>query len=199
MASQIEVYFEFASPYSYLAATQLPALSAATGAEIVYRPFRLLELMKIVGNRPTTIECRNKGKYAGADIGRWAARYKVPFQRNPNLRSFDYAALGRGALVAIDQGRGADYVDAVYRAVWAGEQNLADTTVLAGLLDQAGFNGALLLREAVAAEYVARLDRQTSEAAERGVFGSPTFFVRDQMFFGNDRLDFVIEAAKPAT
>ena len=199
MASQIQFYFDFASPYSYLAATQLPAFSAATGAEIVYRPFRLLELMKIVGNRPTTIECRNKGKYASADIGRWAARYKVPFQRNPNLRSFDYAALGRGALVPIDLGRGADYVDTVYRAVWAGEQNLADTTVLAGLLDQAGFDGASLLRQAVEGEFLARLDRQTSEAAERGVFGSPTFFVRDQMFFGNDRLDFVIEAANAAT
>jgi 2-hydroxychromene-2-carboxylate isomerase len=199
MALQIELYFDFASPYGYLAATQLPAVTAATGAQIVYRPFRLLELMKIVGNRPTTIECRNKGKYASADIGRWAARYKVPFQRNPNLRSVDYAALGRGALVAIDLGRGADYVDAVYRAIWAGEQNLADTTVLAGLLEQAGFDGALLLRQAVGEEYVARLDRQTSEAAERGVFGSPTFFVRDQMFFGNDRLDFVIEAANAAT
>jgi 2-hydroxychromene-2-carboxylate isomerase len=199
MASQIEFYFDFASPYSYLAATQLPAFSAATGAEIVYRPFRLLELMKIVGNRPTTIECKNKGKYASADIGRWAARYKVQFQRNPNLRSFDFAALGRGALVAIDQGRAADYVDAVYRTIWAGEQNLADTTVLAALLDQAGFNGTWLLREAIGAEYVARLDRQTSEGAERGVFGSPTFFVRDQMFFGNDRLDFVIDAAKAPT
>jgi 2-hydroxychromene-2-carboxylate isomerase len=199
MASQIEFYFDFASPYSYLAATQLPALTAATGAEIVHRPFRLLELMKIVGNRPTTIECKNKGQYASADISRWAARYKVPFQRNPNRRNFDYAALGRGALVAIDQGRGADYVDTVYRAIWAGEQNLADTTVLAGLLDQAGFHGASLLDEAAGAEYVARLDRHTSEAAERGVFGSPTFFVHDQMFFGNDRLDFVIDAAKAAT
>ena len=65
----------------------------------------------------------------------------------------------------------------------------------AGLLDQADFDGALLLREAVGAEYVARLARQTAEAAERGVFGSPSFFVRDQMFFGNDRLDFVTEAA----
>lgn len=199
MASHIEFYFDFASPYSYLAATQLPALTAATGAEIAYRPFRLLELMTMVGNRPTTIECKNKGKYASADIRRWAARYKVPYQRNPDLRSFDYAALGRGALVAIDQGRGAEYVDAVYHAIWAGEQNLADTTVLAGLLDQAGFDGALLLREAAGAEYVERLDRQTSEAAERGVFGSPTFFACDQMFFGNDRLDFVIEAANAAT
>jgi 2-hydroxychromene-2-carboxylate isomerase len=198
MAIQIEFYFDFASPYSYLAATQLPALVAGTGAEIVYRPFRLLELMKIVGNRPTTIECKNKGNYAGADIARWATRYKVPFQRNPNRRNFDYAALGRGALVAIDEGRGANYVDVVFRAIWAGEQDLTDTTVFAGLLDQAGFDGAGLLRAAVGAEYIARLDRQTSDAAERGVFGSPSVFVRDQMFFGNDRLDFVTEAARAA-
>jgi 2-hydroxychromene-2-carboxylate isomerase len=198
MAIQIEFYFDFASPYSYLAATQLPALTERTGAAIVYRPFRLLELMKIVGNRPTTIECKNKGNYAGADIGRWAARYKVPFQRNPHRRNFDYAALGRGALVAIDEGRGANYVDAVYRAIWAGEQDLTDTTVFAGLLDQAGFDGAGLLRAAVGAEHIARLEQQTADAAQRGVFGSPTFFVRDQMFFGNDRLDFVTEAARAA-
>lgn len=144
MAIQIEFYFDFASPYSYLAATQLPALVAGTGAEIVYRPFRLLELMKIVGNRPTTIECKNKGNYAGADLARRAARYKVPFQRNPHRRDFDYAALGRGALVAIDEGRGANYVDVVFRAICAGEQDLSDTAVFAGLLDQAGFDGVAL-------------------------------------------------------
>ena len=198
MAIQIEFYFDFVSPYSYLAATQLSGLIEATGADIVYRPFRLLDLMKIVGNRPTTIECKNKGNYAGADIARWAAHYKVPFQRNPNRRNFDYAVLGRGALVAIDEGRGANYVDLVFRAICAGEQDLADTTVFAGLLDQAGFDGAGLLRAAVGAEYIARLDQQTADAAERGVFGSPTFFVRDQMFFGNDRLDFVTDAARAA-
>ena len=198
MAIQIEFYFDFASPYSYLAATQLPGLIEATGAEIAFRPFRLLDLMKIVGNRPTTIECKNKGNYAGADIARWAAHYKVPFQRNPNRRNFESAVLGRGALVAIDEGRGANYVDLVFRAICAGEQDLADTTVFAGLLDQAGFDGAGLLRAAVGAEYIARLDQQTADAAERGVFGSPTFFVRDQMFFGNDRLDFVTDAARAA-
>ena len=67
MAIQLAFHFDFASPYSYLAATQLPALTERTGAEIVCRPFRLLELMKIVGNRPTTIECKNKGNYAGGD------------------------------------------------------------------------------------------------------------------------------------
>ncbi|TXL75373.1 2-hydroxychromene-2-carboxylate isomerase [Vineibacter terrae] len=198
MARQIEFYFDFPSPYSYLATTQFPALMSATGAEIVYRPFRILELMKMVGNRPTTIECKNKGKYAGLDIGRWAARYKVPFQRNPGLRSMDFAQLGRGALVAIEAGRGGDYVGAVYRALWAGDADIADRPALAAVLDRAGFDGEALLKQADAPDYVGRLDQATEAAAGRGVFGSPTFFVGDQMFFGNDRLDFVTDAAKAA-
>ena len=198
MACQIEFYFDFPSPYSYLATTQFPALVAKTAVEIVYKPFRVLELMKMVGNRPTTIECKNKGKYAFADVGRWAARYKVPFQRNPNMRGVDYAALGRGALVAIEQGRGADYVKTLYRAIWAGDLHLAERPILAGLFDSAGLDGEALLRKAEAPEYTAQLDKATEAAAERGVFGTPTFFVGDQMFFGNDRLDFVTEAAKAA-
>jgi 2-hydroxychromene-2-carboxylate isomerase len=100
--------------------------------------------MKIVGNRPTTIECKNKGNYASADLARWAARYKVPFQRNPHRRNFDYATLGRGALVAIDESRGANYVDVVFRSMCAGEQDLSDAAVFADLLDQAGFDGVAL-------------------------------------------------------
>jgi len=198
MARQIEFYFDFPSPYSYLATTQFSRLRADTGADIIYKPFRILELMKMVGNRPTTVECKNKGKYAFTDIGRWTARYQVPFQRNPNLRAVDFAQLGRVALVAIDEGRGGDYVSAIYRALWAGEANLADRGVFTALLDKAGLDGEGLLKRAEAPEVMTRLDQATEAAAERGVFGSPTFFVGDQMFFGNDRLDFLTDAAKAA-
>jgi 2-hydroxychromene-2-carboxylate isomerase len=152
--------------------------------------------MKLVGNRPTTIECKNKGKYASADLGRWARRYGATLQRNPNMRGFDYAELGWGALVAIEQGRGAAYVDAVFPAIWAGTVDLAERPALIGLLDNAGFDGARLLETAARAEYAAKLDQ--AAAAERGVFGSPTFFVGEQMFFGNDRLDFVADALAAA-
>ena len=98
MTRTIDFYFDFPSPYAYLAHTQLPRIAAEHGATIAYHPFRILELMKIVGNRPTTIECKNKGKYAGADLQRWVKRYKVDFSRNPNSKSFDFAELGsRGA------------------------------------------------------------------------------------------------------
>ena len=197
-ATTIEFYFDFPSPYSYLAQTQLPRIAAEHGAVLAYRPFRLLELMKIVGNRPTTVECKNKGVYASADLRRWVARYHVDFGRNPNLRAFDFAELDRGALVAIEDGRGADYVAAVFAAVWGAPVDLSQRSVLIDVLDRAGFDGARLLERASGADIVARLDAETKAAAERGVFGSPTIFVGDQMFFGNDRFDFVSAALRPA-
>lgn len=196
MVRHIDFYFDFASPYSYLANTRLPAL--ARGATIAHMPFRILELMKMVGNRPTTIESKAKGRYAGIDLGRWAARYGVKLQRNPHMRGFDFDALRRGTLVASDQGRAAAYVDAVFGAVWAGERDLADPRTLAALLGEAGFDGAALMARAAEPDCVARLDKETEAAAERGVFGAPTFFVGDEMFFGNDRLDFVAGALKAA-
>ena len=99
MSHTIDYYFDFRSPYAYLAHTQLPRIAAEHAATVTYHPFRILELMKIVGNRPTTIECANKNKYAGADLQRWVKRYKVDFGRNPHSKSFDFAELGRAALV----------------------------------------------------------------------------------------------------
>jgi 2-hydroxychromene-2-carboxylate isomerase len=198
MTRTIDFYFDFPSPYSYLAHTQLPKLAAEHGATIVYHPFRILELMKIVGNRPTTIECKSKGKYATVDLQRWAKRYKVDVSRNPNSRSFDYAKFDRGALVAIADGRGAEYVTAIFDAIWRDAADLSQRPVLIGALTRAGFDGHGLLQRVASNDIVAKLDAETATAAERGVFGAPTMFVGDQMFFGNDRLDFVAEALRSA-
>jgi 2-hydroxychromene-2-carboxylate isomerase len=198
MTSSIDFYFEFPSPYAYLAHTQLPRIAAEHGATIVYHPFRILELMKIVGNRPTTIECKNKGKYAGADLQRWVKRYKVEFSRNPHSKSFDFAELDRGVLVAIEDGRGAEYVTTVFSAIWGKPEDLSQRPVLIDVLSRAGFDSERLLERASADNIRNRLDAETRAAAERGVFGAPTIFVGDQMFFGNDRLDFVVEALRSA-
>jgi 2-hydroxychromene-2-carboxylate isomerase len=199
MTRTIDFYFDFPSPYSYLAHTQLPKIAAEHGAMVAYHPFRILELMTIVGNRPTTIECKNKGKYAGADLQRWTKRYNVDFARNPHSKSFDFAELDRGALVAIEDGRGAEYVTAVFAAVWAKPVDLSERTALIELLDRAGFDARQLIQRAGYEDIVAKLEAETKAAAERGVFGAPTMFVGQQMFFGNDRLDFVAEALRSAT
>ena len=198
MTRTIDFYFDFPSPYAYLAHTQLPRIAAEHGATIVYHPFRILELMKIVGNRPTTIECKNKGKYAGADLQRWVQRYKVDFSRNPHSKAFDFAGLDRGALVAIEDGRGAEYVTAVFAAIWGRPQDLSQRSVLIDVLSRAGFDTQRLLERSSAEAVITQLDTETKAAAERGVFGAPTIFVGDQMFFGNDRLDFVVEALRSA-
>lgn len=198
MTRTIEFYFDFPSPYSYLAHTQLPRIAAEHGATLVYRPFRILELMTIVGNRPTTIECRNKGRYAGADLQRWTKRYNIEFSRSPYAKSLDFAALDRGALVAVEDGRGAEYVTAVFAAIWGRPADLSQRSVLIDTLERAGLDASALVERANSEAVVARLDAETKAAAERGVFGAPTMFVGDQMFFGNDRLDFVAEALRSA-
>jgi 2-hydroxychromene-2-carboxylate isomerase len=198
MPAAIDFYFDFVSPYSYLASTVLPRLAAEHAAPINYQPFGLLDLMKIVGNRPTTLECKNKFAYALADLQRWAKSYRVKFAPNPHVMSIDFAELGRGALVARDEGRGADYVYAVFAAVHGEPIDLTQRGGLIGVLAKAGFDGPGLLARAASAEYVAKLEQGTVAAADRGVFGSPTMFVGREMFFGNDRLDFVAEALRGA-
>ncbi len=199
MPVDVDFYFDFISPYSYLASLVLPRLAAERGASIRYRPFGLLDLMKIVGNRPTTLECKNKFVYATADVQRWANSYQVSFAPCPFWQSIDFAELGRGLLVALDEGKGADYVGAVYPAVYGKPVDLAQRSLFIGVLDKAGFDGARLLDRASSAEYVARREKNTAVAAERGTFGSPTMFVGDEMFFGNDRLEFLAEALRSAT
>jgi 2-hydroxychromene-2-carboxylate isomerase len=196
MGRTIEFYFDFPSPYSYLAHTQLPKIAIEHGATVSYHPFRILELMTIVGNRPTTIECKNKGTYVRADLQRWTRRYNVDFARNPHSKSFDFAELDRAALVAIEDGRGADYVTAVFAAIWGRPVDLSQRSALIGVLDSAGFDARRLIERAGSEAMVAKLEAATKAAAERGVFGAPSMFVGDDMFFGNDRLDFVAEALK---
>src|SRR5947207_3471882 len=176
-APKIEFYFDFPSPYSYLASTQLPRLAREHNATVTYHPFRILELMKLVGNRPTTIESKAKGRYAGADLARWVRRYGVAFERNPHRGSFDFTLLERLVMVANEHGQGAACVDAIFPGVWASTDNLGDKAVLAQRLEAAGLAGATMIEQASGGDYLAKLDAATAQAAERGVFGAPTIFV----------------------
>jgi 2-hydroxychromene-2-carboxylate isomerase len=196
MPAEIDFYFDFISPYAYLASSVLPRLAAEHGASISYRPFGLFDLMRIVDNRPTTLECKNKSVYAMVDLQRWAKSYQVDFAPSPFWQSIDFAELARGMFVAVEEGREADYVNAVYPAVYGRPIDLGRRSELVGVLDKAGFDGARLLDRAKSTAYVARLEESSTSAAQRGVFGSPTMFVGGEMFFGNDRLDFMAEALR---
>ena len=191
----IEFFFDFGSPTTYLAHTQLPRIARETGATLQYRPMLLGGVFKATGNTsPVTVPA--KGRWMGEDIARWARRYGVPFTFNPHF-PINTLTLMRGAagLQMRQPESFARYVDAVFDAMWVKPRNLGDAAVLATMLGEAGLDADAFMALVGDAEVKAKLVANTEEAVARGVFGAPTCFVGTQMFFGQDRLDFVREAA----
>lgn len=189
-----EFWFDFGSPASYLAHTQMASLAENCGAQAHYRPMLLGGVFQATGNHsPATIPA--KGAYTFTDFDRFAARYGVPLNRNPHF-PINTLMLMRGAvgLQLREPARFMAYVDAMFRAIWVEAQNLNDPSTVGAVLHVAGFNPAALLALTQDAEVKDRLKAVTQEAIDRGVFGAPTFFVGDQMFWGQDRIDFVKEA-----
>ncbi len=195
MTKTIEFFFDFGSPTSYLAYTQLPKIAAETGAALVWRPMLLGGVFKATGNAsPVTVPA--KGRWMFDDITRWARRYGVPFAFNPAF-PINTLTLMRGAagLQLRQPERLAAYCAAVFNALWQQRQNLGDPGALATTLAAAGFDAEAFMALVAEPEVKAALVATTEEAVARGVFGAPTCFVGTQMFFGQDRLDFVREAA----
>jgi 2-hydroxychromene-2-carboxylate isomerase len=128
------------------------------------------------------------------DLQRWAARYGAAFRLNPHF-PINTMTLMRGAVGM--QMRGLDfhkYAEAVFHAMWGEPRNLGDQQELAAVLRQAGFDADAFLALANDPAVKEQLKKNTEEAVARGVFGAPTFFVGDAMFWGQDRLEFVAEA-----
>jgi len=196
MMKTVEFFFDFGSPTTYFAYTQLPKIAAECGAEIVWRPMLLGGVFKATGNTsPVTVPA--KGRWMFEDMARWARRYGVPFVMNPHF-PINTLVLMRGAtgLQMRQPDAFARYCDVVFRAMWLLQRNLGDAVVLASTLADAGVNADAFAALVADAEVKARLAATTDEAVARGVFGAPTFFVGDQMFFGQDRLEFVREALR---
>lgn len=194
MVKQVEFFFDFGSPTSYLAYTQLPRIAADCGAELAWRPMLLGGVFKATGNAsPVTVPA--KGRWMFDDIARHAARYRVPFAFNPAF-PINTLTLMRGAagLQMKEPERFEHYVSVVYRAMWETPRNLGDPEVLGATLAQAGFDPAAFTALVADPAVKAKLVANTEEAVARGVFGAPTMFVGGAMFFGQDRLDFVREA-----
>jgi 2-hydroxychromene-2-carboxylate isomerase len=188
MTQTVDFFYDFRSPYSYLAFTQLQDMNV----DIAFHLMKILTVMDRVGNVPTTITCAAKGRYARMDLARWAGRYGITL--NPSdMRANDGDALSRAVLAATPADRAAVTL-ALYRAIWSDGQTLANAADVVAALDAAGIDTTAIATGIDAPETVAQLDANTDEAVERGVFGSPSIFVGDTMFFGNDRIDFVREA-----
>jgi len=189
--AELEFFYDFVSPYSYLASTRVEALAAEAGATLRWRPFLLGGVLKATGNR-APIETVAKGRHMWTDLTRWARRYDVPLRRPRTFPVPTVLAL-RAALAAPPAALPA-LSHALFKALWADDRDLASPTVLATILSEAGLDGPALV--AAAPEQKEALALQTQEAVDRGAFGAPTFFVGGELFVGNDRLDFVAEALR---
>jgi 2-hydroxychromene-2-carboxylate isomerase len=192
----VEYFFDVGSPTAYLAWTQLPKIAAESGATIAWRPMLLGGVFKATGNA-SPVMVPAKGRWMNEDIARWARRYGVPFAFNPHF-PINTLTLMRGA-TGVQMRQPADflrYLDVVERAMWQAPKNLGDPAVLAATLAAAGFDADEFIALVGDPEVKAKLVATTEEAVARGVFGAPTFFVGDAMFFGQDRLDFVREALR---
>jgi 2-hydroxychromene-2-carboxylate isomerase len=194
MTKTVEFYFDVGSPAAYLAWKRLPAICEAAGAALAFRPMLLGGVFQATGNQsPLSIPA--KGRYIMSDLERFAQRHGVPFRHNPHF-PINTLVLMRGAtaLQMRDEFRLVPYVDAVYRAIWVDGANMNDPAVMTSVLLRADFDPTALLALANDPAVKERLKTVTQEAVARGVFGAPTFFVGGDMYWGQDRLDFVKEA-----
>jgi 2-hydroxychromene-2-carboxylate isomerase len=189
----VEFFFDYGSPFSYLADTQLPGIAAQVGASITHRPMLLGAVLKATGNSsPMAVPA--KARHMGRELERWAKRYGVPFRPNPFPFLRNTLRLMRGAVASRRLGVFERYHPAVFAASWADALDLGDDEVFRSVLRRAGVDASELFRAIDEQSTKDELRRATEIAVERGVFGAPTFFVDDEMFWGNDRLDWVERA-----
>lgn len=193
MTTELDFYYDFGSPTAYLAYRRLGQLQEQYDLAINNMPILLGGIFKATGNTsPVAIPA--KGQYMlQHDLPRFARRYDVPLNFNPHF-PINTLNLMRGAIAAERLGCTANYMSTVYQAVWVDGKNMGDQEITAATLAQAGLDAPALFELSQDSTVKAELISRTEAAVARGLFGAPTMFLGDEMYFGQDRLDFIEEA-----
>ncbi len=191
MGKKIEFLFDVGSPTTYLAWTQLPKIAKEHDAEIVWVPVLLGGIFKASGNAPPAL-VPAKGQHFGHDLARFAARYGVPLAINPWF-PINTLSLMRTTTALAGSDDFHPWLEKVWDAMWIHPRNLNEPEELAKLWQDAGFDPEKMKERIAQPEVKEKLMAETQKAVERGAFGAPTFFIGDEMFFGQDRLDFIAE------
>ena len=194
MNKNADFYFDVGSPASYLAWTQLPAICERAGAALMYKPMLLGGVYQATGNAsPGAIPA--KGRYVQMDLERHARRYGVVLRANPHFPINTLFLMRLVTAIQLKQPqRLQPLLECLFAAMWVDALDLTEAATTARALVSAGFDPEQAQALAQQQEAKAALRAITDEAVARGVFGAPTVFVGDEMFFGQDRLDFVREA-----
>jgi 2-hydroxychromene-2-carboxylate isomerase len=186
-----EFHFDFGSPNAYLAHKVLPEIERRTGASFTYVPVLLGGVFKLTGNVSPMVSnngIKNKAAYQRLESARFIVKHDLKkFQWNPHF-PVNTLAIMRGAVAADMDGRLKPYADAVFRHMWEDGLKMDDVAVVRTALTTDGLDVDQIFARSQAADVKERLVKSTEASVARGSFGSPTFFVGDQMFFGKDRL-----------
>ncbi len=191
MSVTVEFHFDFGSPNAYLSHLVLPGIEQRTGATVTYVPVLLGGIFKATGNVSPAVSLqgiKNKGEYQALEMRRFLRAHGITrFAPNPFF-PVNSLQIMRGAVVAQRLDWFERYVDEVFRHMWADPKKMDDPEVIAAALTESGLPTDAILAGIQDPEVKARLIANTQDAVDRGVFGSPSFFVGSELFFGKDRL-----------
>lgn len=184
---EIEFWFEFGSPYSYLSVMRIEDEARRLGVRIGWKPFLLGPILQALGKRPS-IEEKERGTYMWQDLARQARKYGLRW-----IRPSTFPRLGvmpaRVALLGAEEPWVGEFCRRVMELNFVLDRDINQTAPLAEILTKLDYPGAEIVEAAQAEPIKARLREQTEEARTKGIFGAPNFFVGTEMFWGNDRLD----------
>ena len=195
----VEFYFDLGSPYSYLAYYRLLQMAEQQEIQIVYKPILLGGVFKATGNR-SPIEIPVKGVYSILDMQRWAEYYQIPMQMNPHfpMNTLTLMRILTGVqLLHLEKFE--QVLKLLFDGMFGTPQNLNEPTVLAEVLKPSGFSVEDIMSMVQSDVVKQKLITETEQAIQRGIFGAPTFFVGDEMYWGQDRLHFVEQALNKAS
>lgn len=195
MARRVDVFFSIVSPWAHLGHAPYLALAERRGVETAWRPLPLGPLFAETGGLPLAKRAPERRRYRDVELQRWAARRGRPVNLRPAFWPFDGALADRSALALVAAGHdpGA-FAGAAMRGVWEGELDLASREVLAKLIDGSGFDADATLAAAEGDDTAAAYEANRRAGQEIGVFGSPTYVLDGEPFWGQDRLDLLDEA-----
>jgi 2-hydroxychromene-2-carboxylate isomerase len=201
MARRIEFYFDCSSPWTYLAFHAVQPLAKELGAEIAWKPILVGGVFNAVNQ--TVYESRSKpnplkASYMLKDLADWAKLYGIKIVFPPTVFPVNSVKAMRGAFVALDEGKLIPYATAAFEAYWSDDRDISKEDALADIADKAGLERQRFFSAIETDSCKARLRSNTDELIKRGGFGSPTMFVGNSMFFGNDRLPLVRAAVEAA-
>ena len=191
MSVKAEFHFDFGSPNAYLSHRVIPAIESRTGERFSYVPVLLGGVFKATGNVSPAVSLqgiKNKGAYQGLETRRFLAQHGIDdYRPNPHF-PVNTLQVMRGAIVAQREGIFPRYVDEVYRHMWSEPKKMDDPEVIRAALEESGLDAKAVLEGIGDPEIKQQLIANTEDAVSRGVFGSPSFFVGDELYFGKDRL-----------